>query len=66
MDTVGPGVPVHAGQLGVPGQHRQAAVGQAARQTDNHDQSEARGGQGTGAVVQSPEVGDLMLLLHVV
>lgn len=57
VDTVGSGVSVDVGQLGVLDQHRQAAVGQAARQTDNHDQSETRGGQGTGAVVQSPEVG---------
>lgn len=60
MDTVRPGVPVHVGQLGVLDQYRQTAVGEAACQTDNyHDQSETRGGQGTGAVVQSPEVGGI-------
>lgn len=57
VDTLGSGLPVHVGQPGFFNQHRQTVVGQTARQTDNHGQSETRGGQGTDAVVQSPQVG---------
>lgn len=57
VDTFGSGLLVHVGQPGFLNQHRQTTVGQTARQTDNHGQSETRGGQGTDAIVQSPQVG---------
>lgn len=56
VDTVGSGVFVDVGQLGVSHQYRQTAVGQVARPADNDVESETRGGQRTGAVLQSPEV----------
>jgi len=49
-------VSVDVGQPRVSDQHRQTVAGQVARPTDHHVQPEARGSQGTGAVVQPPEV----------
>ncbi|XP_025417453.1 calcitonin gene-related peptide type 1 receptor-like isoform X3 [Sipha flava] len=56
LDTVGTGVRVDVGQPGVPDQHCQTAVGQTACQTDHHGQSETRGDQRTGAVIQPPKL----------
>lgn len=53
LDTVGSGVRLDVGQSGVFDQHRPTAVGETARQADNHGQSEARSDQRAGAVVQS-------------
>lgn len=56
VDIVGSCVPIHAGQPCFPDQHRQTTASQVARPTDHYVQSEARGTQGTGAVVQPQEV----------
>jgi len=56
VDTIGSGVSVDVGQPRVSDQHRQIVAGQVARPSDHHVQSEARGAQGTGAVIQPPEV----------
>lgn len=56
VDIVGSCVPIHVSQPRFSDQHCQTTARQVACPTDHHVQSEARGAQGTGAVVQSQEV----------